>query len=154
MFLLEVGGADLDGEAAGDLGHGGEEGKGAGAVAHGLVGDAGDLVGEEGVGELAERCEVEVGEEDEAGAEVGIFLGDGLFDLDDHVGGAPDAGGVGDDFSADGLVFGVGEGGQGSCAGFDEDLVAGVDKGFGAGWGYAYAAFVVFDFLGDADDHA
>jgi hypothetical protein len=36
----------------------------------------------------------------------------------------------------------------------DEYLVPSVYKGFGAGWGYAYAAFVVFDFLGDADDHA
>ena len=71
VLLLEVGGADLDGEAAGDFGHGGEQGKGAGAVADGLVGDAGDLVGEQGVGEVRERGEVQVGEEDEAFAEVG-----------------------------------------------------------------------------------
>ncbi len=103
---------------------------------------------------LADGGEVEVGEEDQAGAEVGVLLFDGLLDLDDHVGGVPDAGGVGDDFGADGLVFLVGEGGEGAGVVLDEHLVAGVDKGFGAGWGDADAAFVVFYFLGDADDHA
>jgi hypothetical protein len=31
--------------------------------------------------------------------------------------------------------------------------MAGIDEGFGAGWGDAYAAFVVFYFPRDADDH-
>jgi hypothetical protein len=32
--------------------------------------------------------------------------------------------------------------------------MAGVDEGFCAGWGDAYATFVVFHFSGDADNHA
>jgi hypothetical protein len=36
----------------------------------------------------------------------------------------------------------------------DEYLVACIDEGFSACRGYADAAFVVFDFLGNADDHA
>ena len=51
VLLFEVGCADLDGQAAGDLGHRGEQREGAGAVSDGLVGDAGDLLVEQGVGE-------------------------------------------------------------------------------------------------------
>ena len=97
---------------------------------------------------------MEVGEEHQARAEVGILLRDRLFDLDDHVGEAPDVGGVGDDLRANGLILLVGEGGQGACVVLDEDLVASVYQGFGAGRGYAYAAFVVFYFLGYADNHS
>ena len=100
------------------------------------------------------RGEVEVGEEDQAGAEVGVLLFHRFLDLDDHVGGVPDAGGVGHDFGAYGEVVFVGEGREGTGVVLDEDLMAGVDKGFGAGWGDADAAFVVFYFPGDADDHA
>ena len=101
-----------------------------------------------------ERGEVEVGEEDEAFAEVDVLLFDGLLDLDDHVGVAPDVAGVADDLCADGLVVVVGEGGKRAGVVFDEHLVAGFDEGFDACWGYAYAALVVFHFLGYADDHA
>jgi len=96
---------------------------------------------------------MEVGEEDEALAEPGVLLFDGLFDLDDHVGVAPDVAGVANDFCADGLVVGVGEAGEGAGVGFYEDLVAGVYEGFDARGGDAYTALVVFDFLGYADDH-
>src|SRR6185437_3093833 len=99
FLLFEVSGADLDGETAGDLGHGGEEGEGVGAVFDGLVGDAGYAFFEEDVGEFLERGEVEIGEEDEAVAEVVVLLLDGLLDLDDHLGGAPEVGGVANDFS-------------------------------------------------------
>ncbi len=43
VLLLEVGCADLDAHAAGDFAHGGQQRQRAGAVANGLVGDAGDL---------------------------------------------------------------------------------------------------------------
>src|SRR6185437_10292373 len=70
FLLFEVGGADLDGEAAGYLGHGCKEWEGVSAVLDGLVGDAGDALFEQDVGEFGERGEVKVGEEDEAVAEV------------------------------------------------------------------------------------
>ena len=96
---------------------------------------------------------MEVGEEDEALAEVAVLLFDGLLDLDDHVGEAPDVVSGADDLGAGGLVVVVGEGGEGSGVVLDEDGVAGFDEGFDACGGDADAAFVVFDFLGDADDH-
>ena len=153
-LLFEVGGADLDGEAAGDLGHGGEEREGAGAVFDGLVGDAGDALFEEDVGEFLERGEVQIGEEDEAVAEVVVLLFDGFLDLDDHLGGAPEVGGVADDLGADGLVIVVGEAGELAGVVFDEHLVAGFGERFGAGGSNADAGFVIFNLFGDTDNHS
>src|SRR5580658_224842 len=153
VLLFEVGSADLDGETAGDLGHGGEEREGAGAVFYGLVGDAGDALFEEDVGQLLERGEVEVSEEDKAIAEVVVLLFDRLFDLDDHLGGAPEVGGVADDFGSDGLVVVVGEAGELAGVGLDEHLVAGLGKGLGTGRSNADAGFVIFNLFGDTDNH-
>src|SRR6185437_2136338 len=153
FLLFEVGGADLDGEAAGDLGHGGEQGQGAGAVLDGLVGDAGDALFQQDVGEFLERGEVEVGKEDEAVAEVVVLLLDGFLDLDDHLGGAPEVGGVANDFGADGLVIVVGEAGEMAGVVLDEHLVAGFGEGLGSGWSNADAGFVIFNLFWDTDNH-
>ena len=128
VLFFEVGCADLDGHAAGDFAHGGEQRERAGAVADGLVGDAGDLLFEQRVGEFGQRGEVEVGEEDEAFAEVPVLLLDGLLDLDDHVGEAPDVVGGADDLGAGGLVFVVGHGGESAGVVLDENFVAGLDQ--------------------------
>ena len=81
-----------------------------------------------------------------------LFLS-GLFDFDDHVGEAPGVVGRAYDFCAGGLVFVVGEGGECTGVVLDEDFVAGLSEGVDAGGGEGYAGLVVFDFLGDADDH-
>src|SRR6185437_9596300 len=154
FLLFEVGGADLDGEAAGDLGHGGEEREGVGAVLDGLVGDASDAPFQQDVGEFLERGEVEVGEEDEAVAEVVVLLLDGFLDLDDHLGGAPEVSGVADDFGADGLVVVVGEAGEVAGVVLDEHLVAGLGEGLSPGGGNADAAFVILNLFGDTDNHS
>src|SRR6202012_3651723 len=143
----------LDGETAGDLGHGGEKRECAGAILDSLVGDSSDAFFEGGVGELVERGEVKVGEEDEAVSEVVVLLFDGLFDLDDHLGGAPEVGGVADDFGADGLVVIVREAGELAGVVLDEHLVAGLGEGLGTGGGYDYSALVIFDFLGYTNNH-
>ena len=96
---------------------------------------------------------MEVGEEDQAFAEVAVLLLDRLLDLDDHVGEAPDVVGGADDLGAGGLVFVVGHGGEGSGVMLDEDLVAGLDQGLDSGRGDADAALVVFYFFGNADNH-
>ncbi len=153
VLFFEVGCADLDGHASGDFAHGGEERERAGAVADGLVGDAGDLLFEQRVGEFGQGREVEIGEEDEALAEVAVLRFDGLLDLDDHVGEAPDVVGGADDLGAGGLVFVVGHGGERSGVMLDEDLVAGFDQGFDAGGRNADAALVIFYFFGNADNH-
>jgi hypothetical protein len=46
------------------------------------------------------------------------------------------------------------EGGERVCIVLDEDFVACVDKGAESQRGYSYTAHVVFDFLGNADDHS
>jgi hypothetical protein len=84
---------------------------------------------------------------------VAVLLLDGLFDLDDHVGEVPDVVGGADDLSAGGLVLVIGQGGEFAGVVFDEDGVAAGDERVDAGGGDADAAFVVFDFLGNADDH-
>ena len=98
-------------------------------------------------------AEVEVGEEEEAGAEVLVLLLGGLLDLDDHVGEPPDVVGGADDLGAGGLEVVVGHGGEGSGVVLDEDFVACFDEGFGARWGDADAGFVVFHFPGYTDGH-
>ena len=142
VLLFEVGGADLDGHAAGDLGHGGEQRERAGAVADGLVGDAGDVLFEEHVGEFGERGEMEVGEEDEAFAEVVVLLLDGLLDLDDHVGGAPEVvwrGRRSRRRRSGTRRRGSRRGAPALC--FDEHFVAGFGEGFDSGGGDADAGF-------------
>ena len=79
MLLLKVRCTDLHAHTAGDLAHGGEQGEGVGTVAHGLIRNAGDLLLEEGIGQLAEGSEMQVGEENQALAEVAILLLDGLL---------------------------------------------------------------------------
>ena len=128
VLFFKIGCADLDGHAAGDFAHGGEERECASAVANGLVGDAGDLLFEQRVGEVGERREMQIGEEDEALAEVAVFFFDWLFDLDDHVGEPPDVVGGADDLGAGGLVFVVGHGGERSGVVLDQHLVAGFDE--------------------------
>ncbi len=97
---------------------------------------------------------MEIGEEDEAFAEVLVLLLDGLLDLDDHLGEAPDVVGRADDLGAGGLIFVVGHGGERAGVVLDEDLVSSFDQGFYASWGYAYTALVVFHFLGYTDNHS
>ncbi len=80
-LFFEVGGSDLDGHAAGDFAHGGKERECAGAVADCFVCYAGDLLVEQRVGEVGQRGKVEVGEEDEAFAEVAVLFSTGSLTL-------------------------------------------------------------------------
>ncbi len=66
VFLFEVGCADLDGHSSGYFAHRGKQRQCAEAVANGLVGDAGDLVLQQRVGEADDGGKVQVGKEDQA----------------------------------------------------------------------------------------
>ena len=81
--------AHLRRHAAGDLAHRCEQRERARLHLHGLVGDAGDAVLEQRVGDLRVRGQVEVGEEHEARAEEVELLGLGLLDLQHEVGARP-----------------------------------------------------------------
>ncbi len=93
---FEILGADLDGHAPGDFAHGREQGERAVVFDDGFVGDAGGLGGEQLLGELGQRRQVQIGEQGEAGPEVIVFGGLRLFDFDDEIGLAPDVGGIGE----------------------------------------------------------
>ena len=80
---------DLGGQASGDLGHGRQQGQGAGIGRHRLIGDGGDPTGEELIGQRPVRRQVEVGEQDEVRAQEGVLALDRLLDLEDHLGIGP-----------------------------------------------------------------
>ena len=151
--FFEVFSAFLDGHFAGDFGHGCEAGEPAVAVVEGLVGDGDDLGVEAGFDQLGGGGEVEVGEDDLAGAEEADFGGLGFFDFDEEVGLLEDGFVGGEDGGADGAVLFVGEAGGGAGLGFEEDLVPGFDEQFDADGHHGDAVFVGLDFLGDADAH-
>ena len=96
---------------------------------------------------------MEVGEQDLPGAEQGILLLLGLFDLDDHVGGAEDLLRIVADPGSGGGVLLVGEAAAQTGAALDHHLVAGPDQSVGAGGGEGDAEFLGLDFHWDTDQH-
>ncbi len=97
---------------------------------------------------------MEIGEENEAFAEVLVLLFDGLLDLDDHLGETPDVVGRTCDLRACCLILLVGHGGECACLLLDEDFVSGFDQGLDACRGYAYAALVILHFPGHTNNHS
>ncbi len=96
---------------------------------------------------------MQIGEENQAFAEVDVLRLDGLLDLDHHVGLAPGVAGVADHLRAGVLVLGVGKTGLRAGLGLDQNLVAGFGERLYASRRNANARFVVLDFFGNADDH-
>ena len=89
VLPLEEVRADLRGHPAGHLAHRCEQRERSRLELHGLVGDAGHLLLEQRVGDRRVRGEVQIGEEDEPGAEPSELLGLGLLDLHHDVGACP-----------------------------------------------------------------
>lgn len=146
-------GADLRGETARDLGHRGEQREAPVGQLHRLVGDAGDLAGEEGVSAGPVGGQVQVGEQRQAGAHAVELLRDRLLDLEHHVGHAPHFVRIWDDGGADGGVGVVGELGADARVLLQVDLVAVAHQLAGARGGDGDAVLVVLHLAGDADLH-
>ena len=146
------GGAHLDGQAAGNLGHRGQQRQGP-AFLDGLVGDGGDAGVDQFLGQLRLGGQVQVREEDQALAEAVVFGLDRFLDLHDHVGAAPDVVGFGDDLGAGDRVFLVRDAGAQARAALDEDHVAVGAEFVDASSGDGDAEFVVLDLFGYTDDH-
>ena len=151
--LLQRGRAGLDRQAAGDFRHRRQQRQAAAVVGDGLVGDRGDAGGEQALGLLRIRREVQIGVEDLAVAQLHPFAGLRLLDLDDHVrlgehllGGPGDLGAGG----AIGIVVGADAGAR---AGLDQHLVAVRDIFAHRAGRQADAVFVVLDFLRATDAH-
>ena len=153
VFLLQIGRANLHAHAAGDLAHGGEQGKRAAAVAHRLVGDAGDFVGQQRVGEGARRRQVQVGEDHQALAEVPVLLLDGLLDLDHHLGQPPYVVGGANDLCPGGLEVVVGHGAEFARVVLHQHRMPCRNQRVNARRSNADAALVVLHFLRYANNH-
>ena len=151
--FFKVLGAFLDGEAAGDLGHGGQTGKGAVRFLDGLIRYSFDFALQQGVHLFLVRRQVEVGVEDQSVVEEGIFFFQGLFHLDHHINKVPDIGGVVDQGSTRVYIFVVGEAGADTGSFFHVDMVACGHIGFYVVGGQAHAVFVVLDLFDAADLH-
>ena len=115
---------DLRGEAAGHLGHRGEQGQRAVGSFHGFVGEGDDLSLEQFASELLGGGQVQVGEQELALAHELVLRRERLLDLKDHVGLAPDIGGVLNDARADVSVGLVRDRRAFARARLDEHLVA------------------------------
>ena len=76
-------------------------------------------------GQFGQRSQMQIGEQDQAGAEVRIFGRLRLLHLDDEIGLAPNLGGAGKDLGARVDIFAVGDGTAGAGLGFDEHAMAG-----------------------------
>jgi hypothetical protein len=96
---------------------------------------------------------VEIGKEELAFSKESVFLGEGLFDLHDHVGSLENLGVAFDDFRSGLGVVVISEADACAGVGLDEDPVAVLDELVGRRWEEGDAVLLGFDFLGDADDH-
>ena len=146
--------ADLDGKTSGDLAHRSKERQGTVALDDGFVGDAGDAGIEKTASQFGKGRQVEIGEERQTGPEERVFGRLGLFDLDDEVGAGPDFGSCREYCGAGTRIFVVGEGAAFAGVSFDENFVARFAEGSHAAGDKSNACFVIFDFFGNAYDHA
>jgi len=151
--LHQGGRAHLGREPAGHLGHRGQQGQRAVGRLHGLVGDAGYLAGQQFLGEPLVGGQVQVSEQDLAGAHPMVLLGNGLLDLQDQVAGAPYVVRGGEDPRAGRLVLGVGDRRAGAGLGLDEDVVPVKHEFVDPGGGDGHPVLVVLDLSWDADLH-
>ena len=120
---------------------------------HGLVGDRGDAVGDEPVGERAVGGEVQVGEQHEVVAEVAVLARDRLLDLEQQLGARPHLGGVVEQRRSGGLVLGIRHRRAEAGAALHEDLMAGRDQIVHSRGRQRHAVLVVLHLGGDADPH-
>ncbi len=145
--------AHLDGHAAGHFAHRGEEGQGTVGFADGFISHRVDPRLEEFGGEIGQRRQMEVGEQRQAGTEVGNLGGLRLLHLDDEVGFGPDVGGAVDHHGSGGNVVGVGNGAAQACAGLHQDFVAVLPQRGDAARNQGDSSFAIFDFFGYANNH-
>ena len=154
VVLLEVRGAGLDGQLAGDFTHREEERVGAVGELDRLERDTADVGLEHALGEVLgiRGGQVQVRVEDLARLEHRPLFRERLLDLVDHVG-------LGEDVlhrregRARGLVLLVAEARADAGAGFDDDRVARGHEVLDAVRRHADAVLLVLDLLGTTDDH-
>ena len=151
--VLQVVGALLDRELAGDLAHGCEQRQPPAVVGERLVGDRDALAVEAPEGELLIGSEVKVGEDRLAPADHRNFLRLGLLDLDDRVRLRPHLVGPRNNRRPGDVILLVGESSAQTRAGLDEHGVALLGEQVGADRAHRDPVLVRLHFGGDAHDH-
>ena len=96
---------------------------------------------------------MQVGEEDEAGAEELVLGLLRLLDFDDETGALPDLRRPVQDRRPSLRVFAVRERAAFAGMSFHQHFMSGLAQGGNAAGHQPHPCFVVFDFLGNADDH-
>src|SRR6185437_12829928 len=153
VAALQVLGSHLHGQAPGHLAHGFEQRQAAARAFDGFVADGGDLALQQLFGQIGQRGEMEVGEQQQAGAEEAVLGLDRRLDLAGHLGAAPELLGGGDEFGALAAVLGVIEVGIVAGAVLDQHGMAEADQLADASGHQADAGFMILQFAGNADDH-
>jgi hypothetical protein len=143
----------LHGHASGHFAHRCEQRQRAVPFADRFVSNTVDASFEHPVGKLRQRREVEIGEQGEIGTEEAVFGRLRLFHLDDEVGTPPHLFRVLDDGAPGQHIFAIGERTAFTRGGLDEHFVPGFAECGDSAGDQADTGFVVFDFLGNADDH-
>ena len=149
----QVVGADLRGQPARDLAHGGQQWQRAVGGLHGFIGDRRGAGGQQRVGARLGGGQVQIGEQRLALAHAGVLGLDRLLDLQQQIGLGPHLVDAVDHLGAGALEVGVGDRGALARAGLNEHLVAAVDQLGHTGRGDGDSKLVVLDLGRDADAH-
>ena len=153
----QVVGADVRGEAAGDLAHRREQWQcdrsvRAGGL-HGLIGDRGGARCQQGVCARPRGSQMQVGEQHLTPAHAAVLGLDRFLDLQQQIGVGPHLIGGRDDRRSGRGEVGVVDGRSLAGAGLHQHLMATVHQLGHAGGGDGDAVLVVLDLGGDADAH-
>jgi hypothetical protein len=145
--------ADLRGKPAGHFRHRREQRQPTGRRRHRLVGNAGCAGGEQIARLLQIGCQMQIGEQDLALAQLGAFRHLRLFHLHDHVGRLEDRILISGELRAGRFIFRIRQTRPKTGAGLDDDVVSMMHQ-FGDGRRrQADAKFIVLDFLRHTDAH-
>ncbi len=150
---LQVVGADLRRHPAGHLAHRGEQRQRPVGQPHGLVGDGRGARGDERVGALLRRREVQEGEQHLVGAQPVVLLRHRFLDLQHEPGGTPHLVGVGAIRAPAATNSSSGRPAPAPASRSSEHVVAAAGQLPHAGRGDRHPVLVVLDLARDADQH-
>ena len=145
--------AGLDRHASGHFGHRRQQRQATAFVGNGFISDRGAARLHQRGGLIRIGRQMQIGVKHLAFAQHRAFGRLRFLDLDDHLGAAKNLFGGVDDFGAGFLIHLVGQTDGFSAIALDHDPVAVSDEFTRAGRGQTDPVLVIFDFLGNADQH-
>ncbi len=150
---LEVFRPLLNGELAGDLAHGGQEGQMPVIVGQGFVGDRDALAFDAAEGEIPVSGKMKIGEKRLIVANQGNFGRLGLLDLDDKVSPGPNFICRRNNIGPDRVILAVRESAPLAGAGLDQDGMTIAEQHFCSDRSHADPIFIRLHLSGDANYH-